>query len=254
MLKAVVTDINSVDEAQRGLYAKGADGLYHLQIEGIDDHQAVVGLRNKRDELLQSTRTLKDRLGIFEGIDPEEHKRLKDLEAQNRLNAVSGDPKKLQEEYERRLEEERQHRKAASEETEKERTAAREYFRQSEINFALSKHGGNPELLAHLIASRTSVDRTEDGKFQLKVMGPDGQPRFKGDRHLSVDDLVTEMKADKTYAGAFAASGISGSGAASGSGGINGSGKKQISWDQLADHIEDVATGKAEVVDYDPHR
>lgn len=73
-LKAVVDSLDGVDEALRSLYAESDDG-YVLQLDGIDDHPNVSGLKKTQSRALEQARKAKDErdelAARFDGIDPD---------------------------------------------------------------------------------------------------------------------------------------------------------------------------------------
>lgn len=79
MLKTIITDIESVDEAQRAFYkeTEGKDGnkLFILQVTGIDDHPDVKALKNAFDtqkatnvDLRTKNEALTTAVARFEGL------------------------------------------------------------------------------------------------------------------------------------------------------------------------------------------
>lgn len=82
-LKTIVTDLGEVDEAYHGLYEQKGD-QFVLQIEGIDNHPAVVALRNghsnskrERDEARRENAELKKKLeAVPDDFDPERYAQL----------------------------------------------------------------------------------------------------------------------------------------------------------------------------------
>lgn len=95
-LKTIVTDLGEVDEAYHGLYEQKGD-QFVLQIEGIDNHPAVVALRNghmnskkERDEARRENAELKKKLeAVPDDFDSDEWARLK-ADAEARENDPDG--------------------------------------------------------------------------------------------------------------------------------------------------------------------
>lgn len=109
-LKAVVTDIEDVDEQYRDLYQEDDDGNHVLQVSGVDDHPEVKNLRTAYDKEREKRkkfsgeseelRRLKEKMP--EDFDPEQWEALK------RKAEQGGDDQKVkqvQQEYERKLQE-----------------------------------------------------------------------------------------------------------------------------------------------------
>ena len=75
-LKSVVTDINTVDEAQRGLYEKKGD-TYVLAIEDPDSHPSVSGLKSAFGKTKDELKALQKRLGLtFVFVTHDQHEAL----------------------------------------------------------------------------------------------------------------------------------------------------------------------------------
>jgi len=83
-LKAVVSKLDDVDEALRGLYVPNADGTFRLDAEGIED---VTGLKNALSSERKSRKAADDARNAqaqeFEGLDP--------VEARNVLSKFASD-------------------------------------------------------------------------------------------------------------------------------------------------------------------
>ena len=73
MLKFMVDDVNTVDEAYRGLYEKNDDGKYSLQVESAVHKDKLDEFRNKNIELMKSAEK-------FKGVDPVKYTELLDLQ------------------------------------------------------------------------------------------------------------------------------------------------------------------------------
>lgn len=69
-LKAVVDNLEGVDEALHGLYVEDG-GKFYLSVEGIDEHTAVRGLKSNKDTLLAEKKRLEKALEQYEGLDAE---------------------------------------------------------------------------------------------------------------------------------------------------------------------------------------
>ena len=82
----------------------------------------------------------------------------------------------------------------------------------TDIAKSVSSHNGNYDLLNPLIQNRVKGKMTDVGVV-LEVKNADGSPMLDKDGNpASISHLVKELKADDTYGGAFAASGMSGTG------------------------------------------
>lgn len=220
-LRAVLESLDGLAEPIQEQYRQGEDGRFYLDVTDVDSMPAIEGLRRKNRELLDKERKVKQRLdALMESLgvsSPEEAEALR--EKMERSGQGGGDAEKVREEYEAKLAQMRDQAKRetdqAREEADRERAAARNYFLDSEITRAIIAAQGTPELLGHVVRAHLDVERDDDGRFRLRVLGPDGQPRIKnssGDP-FGLDDLVEELKADPKYGRAFDAPNRTGGGA-----------------------------------------
>ena len=103
---------------------------------------------------------------------------------------------------------------------------------------AINEADGNVKLLIPHVKARVKLTEV-DGQYRPSVVGEDGSPRVNGEGNpLSIKDLVSEMRSDEVYAGAFKGTGQSGSGSeptqgGEGSSGSNGAGTGPIIADGL---------------------
>lgn len=86
----------------------------------------------------------------------------------------------------------------------------------AEATRAIVANGGNPALLLPIIKGRTKLETVGDQQVAV-VIGEKGGPLLKAgaqkaDDYMPISEFVASMKADKTYAGAFASQVGSGSG------------------------------------------
>lgn len=227
-LKAVVGSLDGLPEAVQGEYTKGEDGRYYLAVEGVDDMPAVQGLRTKYREILDEKKQLAARFEALGVSSPEEIETLRAAAKQNNSEKV----KELEGKLSQASEAAQKEILRAQQEAEAERTAARAYFEDGEITRAISGAKGVPELLSHVVRQHIKTERGEDGRFSLRVLGRDGQPRIKDSagNAFGLDDLVAELKSDPKYGRAFEASEVAraggGSGAPANNGGSGGSGAR----------------------------
>lgn len=172
-LKAVVTDIEDVEEKYRDLYEEDADGNHVLQISGVDDHPEVKNLRSaydkekdKRKRLsteAEDLRRLKEKLP--EDFDSDQWEELK------RKAERSGDDQKVrqvQQEYEKKLRE-------AQEEVTSLKDKLRRSSVERDLSQALEAAGVTSPALKRgataLLISQVKVD--EDGNTVMDTrMGP----------------------------------------------------------------------------------
>jgi ElaB/YqjD/DUF883 family membrane-anchored ribosome-binding protein len=258
-LKAVLDSLDGVDEAVQAHYSKGEDERHYLNLDGVDEHPAVLGLVRKKDELLTEAKTLKEKLSAYAGIeDPaaaaEALKRLPDLEEQLKKGGKGAEEiQRLQRDHQTQLEAVRnkaqEEAEKAQEEAKRARTAAERYFRESEISKAVTAHDGEPDLLSHVVEGFLQTETTEDGKFKLKVLDANGIERIKDAKGtpFTVEDLVAELKESPKYGRAFKPTGRSGSGASGGRGGNEVPGTVRAEGGMVTVDPADVLSGKTKV-------
>jgi hypothetical protein len=210
-LKAVVPTLDDVAEAVQAEYTQGDDGRFYLNVDGVDEMPAVAGLRKKNAQLLDTNVKVNARIAAFGEYTPE---RIAELEKGGNDKEAA----ELRDKLAKASEAAQREIAAAKADTEKERAAARGYFRSAEIARAVAATGADPELLEPFLSRHVDVAVSEDGRYALRVLGADGQPRIK-DSHangMTIDDLVVEFQANPKYGGMFPSRGTSGSGASAG--------------------------------------
>lgn len=259
-LKAVVDSTDGMSDDVKAEYTE-REGKFYLNVEDIDSHPDVLGLKSKKEELLTKQKELKEKLKTFDGIDAEKARAaIEEAEAAHEQGLIKkGDVDSLKKEYEQKLEKQQKESQAkldkAAEVGTADSKAARNYFQKSEIGAAIREAGGEPVLLEPVVRSMTQVERDESsGDFLLKVIDSSGTPRIKDAQGtpVALADLLDELKADEKYGRAFDASGAGGSGADQTKGGGGGAGKKRrVPRSKMGDpeNLKDIAEGKAVVVD-----
>jgi hypothetical protein len=163
-------------------------------------------------------------LKAFEGVDPEEAKRLKaefEQIAADKLKS-KGDwdtrEKQLKEQLAADLTKRETHfqteLKTREDRIAKLQTSLEKSLIEAQATSAIAAAKGVPELLLpHVMSSVKVVE--ENGEFVARVLDAQGQPRIanvKGDP-FTIAHLVDEMKGNKVFGRAFEASGAGGSGA-----------------------------------------
>lgn len=74
MLKAVLSNLDEVDEGLRSLYKLQEDGTHLLQVEGMSPKNKVDEFRNSNIQLSKEIIKLKDGMSKFKDIDPTKYK------------------------------------------------------------------------------------------------------------------------------------------------------------------------------------
>jgi hypothetical protein len=121
---------------------------------------------------------------------------------------------------------------------------------------AITKAGGNVKVLLPHVLRQMRMKKDAAGNYLNEIVNDQGQPRV-GDNQgapMTADQLVEEMKGLEDFAGCFKGSGASGSGAGDGNSNTETSktGVLRIKASDkalMSKHVDDIATGKAVVVE-----
>jgi len=257
MLEYLVDKVKfaELSEETQKLYTEVKDepGSYQLEVAGFKSED-VSGLKANAQRIKDEKRELAEKLKEYDGIDVEEFTRLKDAEvkAQEKALKDSGDYSKLTEQLNKAHSEELTKSKLRIEKLEKD-------FQNQSINgsaiSAISEADGNSKLLLPLVKNQLKMVES-DGVSYVVVTDEVGEPRLAKDAktatdYMPVGELLTEMKGNDDYAGAFKGSGASGGGSRN-SQQFKGGGKIQVSRNDplaLGTHAAEIAAGKVELID-----
>jgi hypothetical protein len=172
-------------------------------------------LEEKRDELLGTVNSLKEFKKAIEGIGGID--KLKDLQTkaqeaaakaeQERLGKLTADEKlaEIEGNYKREIQ-------TRDERLSKWQSQAVKRAVEAALNDAVRADEGVPELLTHALLSRVEGSMDDDGNISIKVKGPNGQNLDDKGNAFTLKSLVSEFKANDTYAPAFKANPASGAG------------------------------------------
>lgn len=211
--------------------------------------ERVAGLEANRDKALGQLKELQSKLP--EDFDPEEWKKLK------AANAEAEEARAREEgRYEELLEKERKRFQKSVEERDAKvaslEASLRKTLIESAAKSAISKHGGDAELLLPHVTN--AADLVElNGQHVAVVKDANGEPMLAPEAktatdYMGIDHLVSGWKEQGRFPGAFVGTGASGGGAsANGSGGGATGTKKTISPDELHKYVEEVAKGEVVV-------
>lgn len=221
-----------------------------------DEVDAILAERDaikaNRDEALTEAKKAKAALRNYDGVDPEEFKRLKSAaeEAERKKAAAEGDFKSLEKQLvERHTAElaQRDSRLAKAMKSLEQRAI------RSELQAALVKAGAFPDELDLLVERGEKFARmkeTEDD-FVAFIADEKGNPLVADGKGTPMDfGTFVEQKLKATYPRLFQGSGSSGGGAAKSiAGGSGGSPKTIVAGDSRAwnDHLEAIAKGEVDV-------
>jgi len=89
-IKAIIDDLEKVEEGLRGLYRQ-VDGKYRLEVEDPEALVDVAGLKSALDKERKARREAEARAKEFQGIDPKEYRRLQDELARSQEEQAARD-------------------------------------------------------------------------------------------------------------------------------------------------------------------
>jgi hypothetical protein len=202
------TEHGALSPALRELYTQRGDKFV------LDADDAEV-LQQALETERQKARTLEATLANYGELTPEQAKKLqedtaraqreKDVSAGNFQNILDQERDKhvkdmaLRDKGEERL-----------------RTSLEDALINSEAGRAIRDAGGSEALLLPIVKARAKLMTAGDREVAV-IIGDKGGPRLKAnaksaDEFMPISEYVAELKADKTYAGAFAANLGSGTG------------------------------------------
>lgn len=232
-LKAVLGSLDGLTDEQQQLYTPGDDGKFYLDIDDIDDHSSVKGLKNALGRLKTEEKRLKDVVSkLPEGVSPEEIQALLDERATREEEKAKAAGKwddlknQLTQQHQKQLSD-AQKQIAARE------TYIRELVLQNEAVRVLTEAGATKSgvrlLLPHVMSSLDAVPKQDGDKFvmEVSVRGADGKPRLSpagNGSPMGIVELVQEMRKHEDFALGFEGTTSGGSGASQsttpGSGGV----------------------------------
>lgn len=221
-LQALVDDIETLDEGLRGFYRKleiedennpmhAHNGRYVLDVAPVAgvaiDH--TEGLKSSLSQARTERDDANKKLQTFDGIDPIDVKtKLEKLEKLQKIDPTK-EADKLADEKVQAVKDAAQKEVAKLTATGKGRedkltAQIRNLLLTSDAKSALSKHGGDVELLLPHIERQARVREKDDGSFVVEVLDKGGTTRLKDmSNPMSLEDLVTEMKSIDPFAKAF---------------------------------------------------
>lgn len=214
-LKLTVDSLEAVDEPLRGFYEQDGD-KFKLKVDGVDD---ASGLKSALEKERKAARDAERAAAQWKklGKSPDEIEQL--LAAQAKLEEEkaekAGEWNKLRaqmnEKHEAAL-------KAKADEASKMRTTLERYLVDAAATSAIAAAKGVPELLLPHVQRHVKVVE-EDGDYVARVVDAKGDPRVnsKGE-HMTISELVAEMRQSEVFGRAFEGSGNTGSGKQPGNG------------------------------------
>jgi len=222
-LYVTMDELGKMPDVLRGYYTdkwEGSDGKPgekgRWKLRGYDDTTA---LKNAVGHVRAERDMIRDKLKKFDGFDPEEYKRLQEVRARIerekdlQRNEFDKQFTEASEQYKTEI-------KLREEQISRLQTNLQKALIDRQAAIDISAAGGSPDLLLPHIRDRAKVQEV-DGQYIAVVLGEDGKPRLKkgatrATDYLPIGEYVEELKDDKRFAGAFAGTGSSGSGATTG--------------------------------------
>lgn len=266
----------ALSEDLQGQY-KEVDGNFILDVTPVDGlalenvlglKKTVEKLRVSEKDLTNSVKAQTDALAAekakFAGIDAEQAReamtKIGDIKNWDGETKIAEAVKEAENRHKSLIEELNTKHKATVTELEaamkNTQSQLHEEIVTSKITRAIHDNGGNVELLLPHVKSQVRMAKNSDGKFIPEVIYENGTPRI-GDNEgnpMTVNQLVSEMKGQETFASAFkgvnsTGSGIHGSSNNSGNNNNNKNIKVVASTDQkgMTANLEDISTGKVKV-------
>src|SRR5262245_37744608 len=221
----------------------------------------VKGLKSALDAERKAKDDFEKSLKGFEGIDPEEARRLKAEAEKIESDKLKqkGDwetrEKQLKDQLAAELAKRDQHFQSELK-TREDRIATlqgalEKSLIEAHATAAIAAAKGVPELLLPHVMRQVKIVE-ENGNFVVRVLDAQGQPRIanvKGDP-FTITNLVDEMKNNSIYGRAFEASGAGGSGATKTEGGKTGMRTvRRSDQEAMNANIEAIAKGEITVID-----
>lgn len=256
-LKAILDSLDGLDESLAALYTEMDDGKFRLDVDGVENLPAVLGLASNKQKILDEKRELQKKLDALAGVDPAEYALLKKEKEDGEratLEKKGEFDKILQQTVD-------QHGKEIGVKDTRIDGLMAELKRLMIDNAAAEiitskEFGGSTLLLMPHVRKRVRVDETDDGTFEVTVLAADEKTPLvasgSGDR-ATIKDLISEMRENESFGSAFSAQERGGSGAQENK---RATGQKPGTIDVedrtgFAKNIEDIAEGKVEVVGLD---
>lgn len=248
-LKAIVEDLEQVEESLRDHYTETEEGKFVLAVESAGGYalEDVSGLKSSLEKERGQRQKLEKTIKDFDGLDPKAAR-----EAMEKLEELSGlDPAK---EADRLAEEkvkarEKQILEKAQNEIQEAKTTAERYRAalhnatvRDEAIKAIVAQKGIPDLLLPHVQRHLRISERDDGTPYAEVVDAEGNPRIADSKGtpMSVADLVREMRDSEIFGRAFEAEGRGGSGASPGptNGGPKGKSRGEMTPKEKAEFID----------------
>jgi hypothetical protein len=224
-LEATVQSLEGMSEDVAALYSEREGGGYELKIDGfvpadkVEDTSGLKSaLRKERDQVSALTGKLRGLEEKFAGIDLDEFEELR----QARAEAAEAEAERKGEWESLKAQMRDSHAESLGKKDQVIERMRREIERltvDSQATAAINEAEGNVTLLTPHVKSLVKLVEDE-GKFKPQVVDAAGNPRVDGEGNpLTIKALVSEMRDQDVYKGAFKGSGAAGGGTPPGDGG-----------------------------------
>lgn len=220
---------------------EGKDGLFMLDVDPGDSGLHLADVTNLQTALTKERTTAKDfsrKLKEYEGLDAKAAREALEFKTKFDAGELTDEAKARLTEKEKQLAEkfeaqkkqlEESHTAVQSKAKEREDFLTRNLHQAmvtSTVRTAIAASSGNTALLEPYVQQRIKLVE-EDGKFITQVIGDNGQPLLSRKTGattapMTVDEFVSSLKDNKTFAAAFAGSGSSGTGSSGSSSSTRG--------------------------------
>ena len=208
-LRISAEELAGLPEGIRGFYEE-KDGAFVLGVDGIED---TSGLKSALEKERKTARELEKLARQYQGLGKSPDEIAAMVKAQEEAERARleqrGEFEKLKAQL---LESHKKELAARDEAIQKMKGTLESYLVDAAATEAIAAAKGIPQLLLPHVKSAVKVIE-EDGKYQVRVVGPDGSPRMnaKGE-FLGIKDFVSEMRESEVFSRAFEGTGTTGSG------------------------------------------
>jgi uncharacterized coiled-coil protein SlyX len=225
-LEATLKTLEGLSEEVAALYSEMEGGGYQLSVEGFvpadkveeDTHGLKKALNVERESVSKMKGQLRALQEKFAGIDIDEFEELRQAKAE----AAEAEAERKGEWESLKSQMRESHSEALGKKDSVIERMRREIERltvDSQATAAINEAEGNVTLLTPHVKSLVKLVE-EDGKFKPQVVDAAGNPRVDGEGNpLTIRALVSEMRDQDVYKGAFKGSGAAGGGTPPGDGG-----------------------------------
>jgi len=251
-----------------GLALENVDGLKST-VEKLRASEKILNAEVKaaEDALKELQRKHKEFQSQYDGIDAEQAKsalskidEIKNWDGETKVReAVAVTEQKIKQEMDAKLKDLVKQHTTESEKLQNDLADSQSQLQEaivvSRIVEAISKEGGNVDVLMPHVKNQVRMSKDSRGTWRPEVVNKEGNPRIGGSdgQDMTILQLVQEMKVQDTFASCF--SGVNSTGSGANTHSDTGSNKKSSKSkviaasdkQALSSSLEDIASGKTEV-------